>query len=355
MSKETILKTALQPKLLHFLDNYDNFDMEDYKLLVQNKVKNAICFIYLIKFKYGLLPDKSLLTNKTVKIWAEEIINFIKLDINELYDILVNTMDSNNKLAYTDYPLSDVIKKTDGKLTDDSLIKLLATQGYYDCTRVVLDKYDGYVTNELFQIIKSVISIYGTYKIKFDNIDTLKEYVMSRKDINDDDIKLNQHLFDTPDKYTELFANMKDIRNYLTTKCFNKLVKPPMELVRNVQFCDDPKLFKYYDKYSELYKTVEIKDTHHIKYSNDVEKDLKTIQKYIETCNYYGNSKINHTITIKLYLIKQIYNGQKERIKTFLEEMVKINNPKFVTEKNTIYNDLQEYLKDPKKSKKLMK
>lgn len=351
MSKETILKTGLQPKLLHFLDNYDNFDMEDYRLLVQNKVKNAICFIYLIKFKYGLLPDKSLLTNKTVKIWAEEIINFIKLDINELYDILINTMDSNNKLAYSDYPLSDVIKKTDGKLTDDSLIRLLATQGYYDSTRVVLDKYDGYVTNELFQIIKSVISIYQSYKIKFDTITTLKEYAVFRNEITDDYIKLNQHLFDIPDKYTELFANMKDIRNYLTTKCFNKLAKPPIELVRNVHFSTDPKLFKYYDLYPELYKTVEIKDTQYIKYSNDLEKDLKTLQKYIESCNYYGNSKINQTITIKLYLIKQIYNGHKEIIKTFLEEMVKINNPKFTNEKNTIYNDLQYYLKESKKKK----
>lgn len=357
MSKETILKTAMQPKLLNFLDNCDQFDIEDYKLLVQNKVKNAICFIYLIKFKYNLLPDISLLTNKTAKMWTEEIINFIKLDINDLHSILINTMDSNNKLAYSDYQLYDIIKKTNGKLTDDSLIKLLANHNYQSSINTTLNKYDGCVTNELFQIIKTFFNRYhDNVKYKFETLDLLREYIIIQKTIIDEYIKSNEHLFDTPDKYIHLFNNLKDINNELTTKCFNKNKKPPIELIRNIPFKIDPKLFKYYDMYPELYKDANIPTLYDLSLVNNLEKDLQSFKNTIKKNDTYViTGKTRFIIIVKLYLIKQIYNGQKERVKTFLEDIKNINSSSYIAHINEIYNDMQEYLKEPNKSKKLMK
>lgn len=355
MSKETILKTAMQPKLLNFLDNCDQFDIEDYKLLVQNKVKNAICFIYLIKFKYNLLPDISLLTNKTAKVWTEEIINFIKLDINDLHSILINTMD-NNKLAYTDYQLEDIIKKTDGKLTDDSLIKLLANHNYQNSLNTTLNKYDGFITNELFQLIKQFFSrYYDNVKYKFETLNMFKEYIIIKKTITDEYIKSNEHLFDTPDKYAQLFTNFKDVNIELTTKCFNKNKKPPIELIRNIQFNDDPKLFKYYDMYPELYKNANIPTLYDLSIINNLEKDFELFKnRIIKNKIHIITVKRMFMIIVKLYLIKQIYNGQKESVKTFLEDIKNINSSNYIAQIKELYNDMQEYLKEPKKSKKLI-
>jgi hypothetical protein len=352
MSKETILKNAMQAKLLHFLDNYDMFDMEDYKLLVQNKIKHTACFIYLIKFKYGLLPDKSLITASTTKNWAEEIVNYIKLNINELYDILIN-----NNLPYRDYEFVDIIKKTEGRLQNNDLIKLLAKYKWSYSITEVINRYDGLIDNEMFEIIKPTINTYYDHKYKFETMEVLIKYINYKKKINLSDIKLNEHLFDTPEKYTELFSSLDtNIERDLDTKCFGKKT-PPIELVREVKFGNDPKLFKYYDMYPSLYKDIAIPKIAEIIITIDLETNLKRIKnRFIENRLYIMlTEKIMLVIMVKVYFIKQIYNGNKERIKQFLEEFKEIKASNYQRQIKEIYDDMQEYLNEPKKSKKLIK
>jgi hypothetical protein len=351
MSKETILKNAMQAKLLHFLDNYDMFDIEDYKLLVQNKIKHAVCFIYLIKFRYGLLPDKSLITASTTKYWAEEIINYIKLDINELYDILIN-----NNLPYRDYEFVDIIKKTEGRLQNYDLIKLLAKYKWSYSITEVMNRYDGLIDNEIFEIIKPTINTYYYNKFKFETIEVFIKYINYRKKINSSDIKLNEHLFDTPEKYTELFSSLdNNIERDLDTKCFGKK-KPPIELVREVKFGNDSKLFKYYDIYPNLYKDIAIPKIAEIIITIDLETNLKRIKnRFIENRLYMLTAKNMLVIMVKVYLIKQIFNDNRERIKQFLEEFKEIKASNYQQQIKEIYDDMQEYLNEPKKSKKLIK
>jgi len=61
-TKEDILSNGNKKSILNFLDRSNEFTMEDYKIIVTNtKITNFDFYVYLIKFKFHIVPNINVL------------------------------------------------------------------------------------------------------------------------------------------------------------------------------------------------------------------------------------------------------------------------------------------------------
>jgi hypothetical protein len=207
MSKEHILKKGNSPRVLKYILEADTFDMEDYKLLVQNSTtKYHEYLIPLIKYKFSLEPSIGLLKDAEY-IWKYRIADNIKFDIS-LLDYYLDNPDE-----YTDDTLNSIIVKSqDGIIIDNGILQRLFDMQYYVTLDAILTKYKTSLDETMvknFLSNRSIKSFYhASWQCSFTTNEALYEYLKLNKYICNKTLIENLHLLKTDedaDKFIKVF------------------------------------------------------------------------------------------------------------------------------------------------------
>jgi hypothetical protein len=330
MDKQTILTRGIPTKVIKYLDSVDDFSMEDYMLLVRNRLNNANLYIYLIKFKFRLLPDLNVLM-KSNNCWYKYIIQMIEMDINTIYNILVENM-LDGKIHIPDDKLAKLLGNIKGSISDNELLNLLIEQNYPLSIKSIFHNklYKLQLSEELVNKLINLNINIGEYELSYDSLNLLIKSInfvtrsFSSYDgfIQDHHIKLNSHLFKSKEDYKTLFSKLERNTNRLTSKCIpktKKLIYP--ELISNLVFFDDEKLFKYYDIFPELYKNCKILFPDNIQLKpidftsaqgkKDAEYNLNYIINFLTTQQYHFRLDFlaKYNVCFRALFYKSFYNG----------------------------------------------
>jgi hypothetical protein len=208
MSKEHILKNGNSPRLLKYILEADNFDIEDYKLIVQNSVcKNHEYFIAIIKYKFHLEPSIDLVKYAEY-CWRREICENIKFDIS----LLDYYLDNPNE--YTDDTLNTLIRKSTGNviISDNSILERLLEMKYYQSLDAILAKYK-YSLDEAF--LKKIAFTgkhyyHSAWQCSFDTNKTFHEYLKLTNHLAGKILMENLHLFNTDEDVDEFIKVFKE-------------------------------------------------------------------------------------------------------------------------------------------------
>jgi hypothetical protein len=240
MSKEHILKNGNSPRLLKYILEADNFDIEDYKLIVQNSVcKNHEYFIAIIKYKFHLEPSIDLVKYAEY-CWRREICENIKFDVS-LVDYYLD-----NSTEYTDDTLNTLIRKSTGNaiFSDNSLLERLLEKKYYQTVDAILSKYKCSLDEALLKKIFSTGKhfYYSAWKCSFDTNKTFHEYLKLGKDLSNSTLTENLHLFNTDEDVDEFI------------KIFNENgVKPEYNLFKDSLLKKNKQIIKLFFAIGRIY------------------------------------------------------------------------------------------------------
>lgn len=338
MSKQDILTKGIPQKVLTYLDKVDDFDLDDYKLLVSNSISNTQYFIYLIKFKFRLLPDISVLL-KANKYWYKNLIQFINLDITQLYDILYENIQ-NDQLHIDDKSLAMMITNMKGTLNTNELLELLIQHKYINSIVAIFDSnlYKLKLTDQQIDSLLDLKINIGKFELYYETVNGLIKSINTVSQIQQNTIgilnlqydgciqnhhiKLNEYLFQTKDDYTYLFSKLLKSGIHLTTSCIPKQKKRIYpELLKHLVFHNDIKLFKYYHMFPQLYKDCNILtcgefenlkvNINNTTLKKDMEDNFKLIKNYIggHSYIYQYSFTIKYQVIIRALLYKYHYNN----------------------------------------------
>jgi hypothetical protein len=349
MSKETILTKGSQSGLLKFLDLTDTFDLDDYKLLVKNNISNVIYFVHILKYKFNMLPSKELLPFCSVN-WKKTIIPLINLTFEDLYQLLAS-----KAISFKDYDLVEIIKKTEGDFNPE-LCKLLIDLKLVNSLAAIIKINNIVLPDDIIDLMIEKKVLTTTTFLKLDTIDYFVKFINSKTYLYDDDLKNNTHLFNTDEDYKHFFSKLtiNPEHNLLTTRSLIKMKDISKELIKNMPL--NKNILKYYNKYPELYQTIQIPNVVGLLFTNVLETDFQLITKKIMEKSYNMLSPRGDlvSIAIKGYLLKHLYsnNNNLEKIKNYMTVFTNLKVPQLKLMHVDIYETINKHIKDIEKNNK---
>lgn len=301
MSKEHILKNGNSPRVLKYILENETFDMEDYKLLVENTTtKYQEYLIPLIKYKFNLEPDLSVLSKANYG-WKYLIANDIKFDINMLDYYLDNPEE------YNDDILNELVERKTvvNSITDNTVLIRLFEMNYHKTLKTILKRYKTSLDLDLVIKFEPILQssqnhYYSSWLSSFVSHEALYKYIEIIRNVDKETLMENLHLLNTDE----------EIDNFLEV-CNKYNVKSSYNLFTESLIKKNKKLIKlYFSLEKPLYmntSTVKlIKNNQHIwKYIT-----LKNVRSNIDFEKYNINTEYDK-------LLEDIYKTVKDPNKRY--------------------------------------
>jgi hypothetical protein len=352
MNKESILKRGNSPKVLNFILETDSFDLEDYKLLVQNDTtKYHEYLVPLIKYKFNLDPNLEVL-NQCTYGWKYVVPKYISFDIN-MIDYYLDNPDE-----YKDDGLSQLIeKKSNNKIiTDNNLLLRLIDMKYTNTLKNILNHYktslDIDLVNKLVDFFKSEKLRYVCWYTSFVSHEALYKYMEAFKYFSKDTLMENLHLLNTDediDNFLKVWNKYNlDYDYHLISDSLMKKNKQLIKIYFNISkiIYMDPGTIKLIKNNRNLWSYINLNNmrcdinfyNHHIKTQYDL--ILEGIFTFVKNPN--NNTSYRSTSNAVYLLISDILLSQVKPDKNKLEPL----RDKVVQYSQIIRADIKEFMEE---------